>query len=1117
MGIVAPPVLYPILPSQGPGRQVLYTTQYEHLDLLTPVKGGSLSDTTTIQEGLMQQYEFPLLFESSAFLTSPIVMDVNGDGIPDAILTDYDGGIYVMGLQVNPETGRRYFHKAQVPRLFVRRQWMESRVNETLGVDVVVDNDEEKEHPNAAGTTDDAPSDLTDNSNDNDNTQEKEGTHDPYHSYFEYTYGSSHEHEQILRGVTANVLGQDQEHVKTLVERRKRKISHKSQNDEKGSEGDEGGEDEQEVPVPKTAVETELDNNEVMNHRRLSEVVEEEMEAEVDGNHKAFVDDAAAAALNVDVQNGEVRQEGAAAAPAPAIEAPVQDFPPEYIPDPEEEQKTDNAAPEEVQVQPPGQDSRPEYIPDPAEEERKAAVAAAAAEQVENVRVDPPNSEEQQAEGGSEPNHQQQEVVVENNAENNAAPTDGDANHHQDPILVEERQAEEVTGDARDDDAMEGSQEYHGDDDYMGHDDDEQSRSRDGRWSGDDYSPYGDDEGDDKPHHDDEYPRYGGDDYYGRYNSESEDYYDDKHYVRIPPHVLCTPVLAEFPKLYNNNGETEHLLFLAVTYYLDEDEYEGFFSYKRFEETDHGDETEVKRGMYVANAIMVYQFGETPRWGRQEHLDLSGDHSAPVNTTLVGSIPLLVDTTKMGAFALSSPTVADIDGDGTMEVLLGTSMGFVYAMDARNLYTKENFPIQFQKGIEHRILVEDVLGDTNLELFVADVGGNVVCLDHKGNKLWHRDLASTQGAKSHVLASSPMVLGDVNGDGILDVVMFMKIRVFNKPDAHFLFALAADTGKDLPNFPVRIWSVSKDQRRRGVRYYEEAIHQKLPAPLLVDLHADQSFLKDYLHRNGAKYTKPVPNPTDKPRHGGNAGGLHIVQPVESNLIIMEAASGCFQSISIGDEILAMVQADDVHGTNSLDLVVSTASGNIVTLESQSPFHPLNVWNNGEMRGRTNSFAHGYSASQGIFVHEISRQFRDIFGVYVPVTFEIFDNRPNIQNEPDKRVYNVEIREGTSRTLFRKTYAVTGVYTERVYIPYGPGYYAVSVVLKTTHGLVYEDIFHLGYNVNYMGGFGLLLWLPLVIASACILLCGTSKSHWDDDDYVGDGRNGGQGILDSLPE
>ena len=68
-------------------------------------------------------------------------------------------------------------------------------------------------------------------------------------------------------------------------------------------------------------------------------------------------------------------------------------------------------------------------------------------------------------------------------------------------------------------------------------------------------------------------------------------------------------------------------------------------------------------------------------------------------------------------------------------------------------------------------------------------------------------------------------------------------------------------------------------------------------------------------------------------HGGSASGLHIVQPVGSNLFIVEAGSGCIQSVAIGEEVVAMVQADDVHGTNNLDLVVSTTTGNIVTLES----------------------------------------------------------------------------------------------------------------------------------------------------------------------------------------
>eukprot|EP00934_Nitzschia_sp_Nitz4_P009383 Nitzschia sp. Nitz4//scaffold46_size129759//32506//33270//NITZ4_003491-RA/size129759-processed-gene-0.217-mRNA-1//-1//CDS//3329552565//9373//frame0 len=245
----------------------------------------------------------------------------------------------------------------------------------------------------------------------------------------------------------------------------------------------------------------------------------------------------------------------------------------------------------------------------------------------------------------------------------------------------------------------------------------------------------------------------------------------------------------------------------------------------------------------------------------------------------------------------------------------------------------------------------------------------------------------------------------------------------------------------------------------------------------------------------------------------------LFSQLERTLLSLEAVTGCSQTIVVGEEVQAMVQADDLHGNEQLDLVATTVSGNVVTLSSSVPYHPLNVWNSGEVRGRTNAFAHGYSSSQGIFVSGFSRTYRDIFGVFIPVTFTLFDNRPNIANEPNRQVYNVEVRVGMSQVIFRKTYNKVGTFTERLYIPSGPGHYQVSAVLKSTHAIIYEDTFHVGYNVNYMEGFGLMLWLPLLVAVVCIFAFGVPKSHWDDDDYKGDGTTSNQqGILGGqLPE
>eukprot|EP00521_Asterionellopsis_glacialis_P011969 CAMPEP_0195298902 /NCGR_PEP_ID=MMETSP0707-20130614/24440_1 /TAXON_ID=33640 /ORGANISM="Asterionellopsis glacialis, Strain CCMP134" /LENGTH=185 /DNA_ID=CAMNT_0040361141 /DNA_START=51 /DNA_END=604 /DNA_ORIENTATION=- len=74
LSITQPPILYPVHPSRGPGKQVVYTTQYEHLDVLSPATGaqqqlGLITSPTNVKEGLVQDQDFPQLFESSSFHT----------------------------------------------------------------------------------------------------------------------------------------------------------------------------------------------------------------------------------------------------------------------------------------------------------------------------------------------------------------------------------------------------------------------------------------------------------------------------------------------------------------------------------------------------------------------------------------------------------------------------------------------------------------------------------------------------------------------------------------------------------------------------------------------------------------------------------------------------------------------------------------------------------------------------------------------------------------------------------------------------------------------------------------------------------------------------------------
>ena len=60
-------------------------------------------------------------------------------------------------------------------------------------------------------------------------------------------------------------------------------------------------------------------------------------------------------------------------------------------------------------------------------------------------------------------------------------------------------------------------------------------------------------------------------------------------------------------------------------------------------------------------------------------------------------LDLTTDETKLRAYIYSSPAVADLDGDGTMEIAVGTSMGFVYVLAGADGKLRDGFPVQMNE------------------------------------------------------------------------------------------------------------------------------------------------------------------------------------------------------------------------------------------------------------------------------------------------------------------------------------------------------------------------------------------------------------------------------------
>ncbi|KAK9817910.1 hypothetical protein WJX72_004192 [[Myrmecia] bisecta] len=223
--------------------------------------------------------------------------------------------------------------------------------------------------------------------------------------------------------------------------------------------------------------------------------------------------------------------------------------------------------------------------------------------------------------------------------------------------------------------------------------------------------------------------------------------------VYLDPHIMCTPAIADI------DGDGQDELVVAVSYFFDREYYD---------DPEHQGELpkDVDTSNYIAGGVVVFNLRtRLVKWS--QHLDLSTDH------------------TQFRAYLYSAPTLADINRDGKLEIILGTSMGFLYVLDCEGK-TLPGWPLQMGE-IQGQVAVGDINGDGNVELVALDARGNVAALSIDGKEVWERHVKS--------LLSQGAMLGDVNGDGKLEIV-------FGSSSGH-LHVLAGETGADVKPFPFK--------------------------------------------------------------------------------------------------------------------------------------------------------------------------------------------------------------------------------------------------------------------------------------------------------------------------
>lgn len=421
---------------------------------------------------------------------------------------------------------------------------------------------------------------------------------------------------------------------------------------------------------------------------------------------------------------------------------------------------------------------------------------------------------------------------------------------------------------------------------------------------------------------------------------------DDNNYVFIDPHVLATPVITDL----NEDGDKSEMI-IPVSYYFDNYQYGNEASIGK---TKLSAEELVD---YAAAGIVIVDL-KTREIVKQKLLSL---------TKLSSDQP---------AYLLAPPTVVKLGKHMPMCVIIGSVAGQLHVLQGAELQETLGFPITMD-SISAQVAVEDVTGDGFLEMVVGDDSGNIVCVNHKGVRLWEQE--------TQVSIESSVRFANLYSDESMEIILVTKFGD--------LWVLNGRTGLPDKGFPMTLNTL---------------VHSSVHL-----LHLSPSTSKSDYH-------------------------LSAVIPAISGMYIVDLNARCVDMIpTSGDMVPHTVQSDHIDPFNpGLELLATSLSGELVCL-STGTVHPpdfdmsIETWPSDALNG--NGFTHKKSSFALVCGRGLST--RDASGKTFLLNFKIHDKQAS---ETTPRSFNVTLSIGRRYILLKESVVLTSsLQSFEYYVPTPP--------------------------------------------------------------------------------